>query len=63
MLGFVTKECEEALLFFGYANLTSDDKGYVIKNATEEQKANFGKYKQTNEEAITWYAKDKATID
>ena len=48
MLDYVTKECEEVLLFFGYANITSEDKGYVIKAPSDQQKELFGKYKQTN---------------
>eukprot|EP00350_Pseudokeronopsis_sp_OXSARD2_P000564 CAMPEP_0170566014 /NCGR_PEP_ID=MMETSP0211-20121228/79563_1 /TAXON_ID=311385 /ORGANISM="Pseudokeronopsis sp., Strain OXSARD2" /LENGTH=110 /DNA_ID=CAMNT_0010887065 /DNA_START=1019 /DNA_END=1351 /DNA_ORIENTATION=+ len=63
MRDFVAKECEEVLLFFGYANITSEDQGYVIKNPTQEQKELFGKFKENNKANIAWHAKDKETID
>mmetsp|Transcript_2100 Transcript_2100/g.1972 ORF Transcript_2100/g.1972 Transcript_2100/m.1972 type:complete len:92 (-) Transcript_2100:81-356(-) len=53
----------DILLFFGYANITSEDQGYVIKDPTAEQKALFGQYKQSNKEHIALYAKDKEVID
>eukprot|EP00349_Pseudokeronopsis_sp_Brazil_P006233 CAMPEP_0202964252 /NCGR_PEP_ID=MMETSP1396-20130829/8338_1 /ASSEMBLY_ACC=CAM_ASM_000872 /TAXON_ID= /ORGANISM="Pseudokeronopsis sp., Strain Brazil" /LENGTH=142 /DNA_ID=CAMNT_0049686221 /DNA_START=868 /DNA_END=1293 /DNA_ORIENTATION=+ len=45
MKDWVSKECEDGLIFFGYAKFEGDT-GYVIKNPTEEQRALHGKYKE-----------------
>mmetsp|Transcript_42482 Transcript_42482/g.40725 ORF Transcript_42482/g.40725 Transcript_42482/m.40725 type:complete len:141 (+) Transcript_42482:1024-1446(+) len=63
MIDFVAKECQEVLLFFGYANLTSQDKGYIVQNPSSDQKKLFGQYKESNRESIAWYVKDKKVID